>query len=121
LPGLRLRLLAETLPWHVRYGSFTGVLPRIGSVKVTLTGPAIRIYELPIGGSCIYRSLLTSPTRHELALGASGEVTSFTAEGSPSPVPFSEGTFICSRELAVASIGTITQLARASALTLTLI
>jgi hypothetical protein len=30
--------LTETLPWHVQYGSFSGTLPRIASVRVRLIG-----------------------------------------------------------------------------------
>ena len=42
-------VLRETLPWHLRFGSFTGTLPNISSISLQVSGIAFRIRE-PVFG-----------------------------------------------------------------------
>lgn len=49
--GGRARALTETLPWHVRFASWTGTLPTITSLHVTLVGLQI-LYEDAEGVQC---------------------------------------------------------------------
>jgi hypothetical protein len=46
-------LLRETLPWHVRYSSFTGLLPNISSIRVN-TDTRFRISVF--GVACLFAS-----------------------------------------------------------------
>lgn len=65
-----LNLLAESLPWHLRYDSFTGTLPRITSIRFRVVGFSLW-FEYMFGIRCLYRSTLT-----------------FTwFRGEPSPIP----------------------------------
>jgi len=51
--------LTETLPWHITYQGFTGVLPRITEIHLLLVGAAFR-FEL-LGGSCLSQTSTTEP------------------------------------------------------------
>jgi hypothetical protein len=87
--GGRATILSATLPWHVRYASFTGTLPRIATVTLTLIGAAFRV---SIGGSepfCLATTTAAEPARGIISLNAAGQATGIAAEGSidltPSP------------------------------------
>lgn len=55
------RLLTETLPWHVRYRLFSGVLPNIATVAWSVVGFAIRLREPTFGTTCLGTSTATEP------------------------------------------------------------
>jgi hypothetical protein len=60
--GGSLTLLAETLPWRVRYTSFTGVLPNIAGIKLALENA--NIAGQPTGfPRCTARTTETEPIR----------------------------------------------------------
>jgi len=74
------RMLRETLPWHVRYRNFTGVLPTIASVGISVIGLAIRI---PIGGTeCLVRSEATNPARFNFNLNEVGRMRTTSADAT---------------------------------------
>jgi hypothetical protein len=52
-------ILRETLPWHIQYQSFTGVLPNINSIRVN-TQTRFRIRE-PFGATCLFASTPERP------------------------------------------------------------
>jgi hypothetical protein len=54
-------VLSETLPWHLRYDSFTGSLPNITSVRATIVGVAFRIREPVFGIECLSRTTAEEP------------------------------------------------------------
>ena len=43
---------SESLPWHVRYRSFTGTLPTISTISATITGAEWRVREPTFGVTC---------------------------------------------------------------------
>jgi hypothetical protein len=53
-------ILRETLPWHVRYLSFTGTLPAITSLSINVIGASFRVRE-PLA-TCLARSTPESPS-----------------------------------------------------------
>ncbi|HEU4702913.1 MAG TPA: hypothetical protein VFS37_10565 [Conexibacter sp.] len=55
----RATILRETLPWHMRYASFSGTLPNITSINATVTGAAFRVQE-PFAG-CLAVSTAEAP------------------------------------------------------------
>jgi len=55
----RATILRETLPWHVRYLSFSGVLPNITQLRFNVIGFSLRIQE-PFAG-CLFRSEVGRP------------------------------------------------------------
>jgi hypothetical protein len=87
--GGRFTMLTATLPWHVRYASFTGALPRIATATLTFIGVAFRF---SIGGAepfCLVGTTAAEPARGIISLNAAGQATSIAWEGSidltPSP------------------------------------
>jgi hypothetical protein len=73
-------ILRETLPWHVRYASFTGTLPNITSARGNIINVSARIRE-PGGVTCLARSTVTEPVAATLTIGA-GVVTGLSLGGS---------------------------------------
>jgi hypothetical protein len=53
-------LLRETLPWHIRYLSFTGTLPNITTLRANVIGSSYRIRET-FGTSCLGISTAAKP------------------------------------------------------------
>jgi hypothetical protein len=53
-------ILTETLPWHVRYSGFSGILPEIISIILHILGDSWRVRE-PGGLTCLARSTATRP------------------------------------------------------------
>ena len=47
-------ILTETLPWHIRYESFSGILPNITLILIR-TGPISFQYEPGLGTRCLAR------------------------------------------------------------------
>lgn len=122
LPGVKLRFLTETLPWHLQYTFFTGVLPRIASVGVQLVGLALEVYELPIGTRCLYRASVEVPMRYRFVLGEGGRVLRLESEAGAPLVPFVRGGLLCATEgMAYTGAHAVTQLGSTSALSVTLI
>ena len=79
-------ILTETLPWRVRYQSFTGTLPGILTVRYSLLGAAFQI-EPGLGIICLARSSERSPAAGEATREAGGNITSLRPDASlPIPV-----------------------------------
>jgi hypothetical protein len=95
-------LLAASLPWHVRYASFSGTLPNITRINSTFVGmqfeirePAFGVRCLASGGTVLLNStregggVLTSaelggtqPTNCGIEIALSGTSNSFTVLGA---------------------------------------
>lgn len=60
--GGRIRVLRETLPWELTYGSFGGTLPSIASIRLSLVGLAAKITPegLP---ECLFRTEVSRPAK----------------------------------------------------------
>jgi hypothetical protein len=109
----RVTILRETLPWHIRYSSFTGALPNITAFRASVIGVSNRIQE-PFAG-CLAASTAANPVtitfNRETVTGA---LTTATIGGT---VPTScgiNGTFS-------SSVSPVTVLNSATRITLTLI
>lgn len=78
----------NSLPWHVKYDSFTGTLPRIRIVRRRIIGWFFVIHAL--GNQCLYGSTAESPAAVLMNLNeATGEVNSVTAD-SEARIPLRE-------------------------------
>jgi hypothetical protein len=53
-------ILRETLPWHVRYASFSGTLPNITRLTIHVIGSAFRV-DFPFGPACLARTEPNEP------------------------------------------------------------
>jgi hypothetical protein len=87
----------NTLPWHVRYDSFEGMLPTIAGIRVDVVGFAIRFRRVELGVTirCLYRSLETSPVSFIFRLAA-GVVTGLQAD-ERSEIFWNSGETFCAR------------------------
>lgn len=75
-------ILTETLPWHVQYGSFTGSLPTISSLRINVIGSAFRVRE-PVGIiTCLARSTASSPAVGTFNREAGGALTNAEIGGT---------------------------------------
>jgi hypothetical protein len=100
-------ILRETLPWHVRYESFSGTLPNITRLVTHVIGSSFRVrYESFL--SCLGRSTAERP-----AIGtyerntATGALTGVTIGGSIPTSCFFNGTFSSSSAVPAGTGGTI--------------
>ena len=71
-------VLAETLPWHLTYRSFTGTLPRITGMSINLVGYASRLRS--IMGECLLRSSAEEPAVFIAERSAEGQITGLRAD-----------------------------------------
>lgn len=73
-------VLAESLPWHLRYGGFFGTLPSMMSIIRLTIGFSLRATE-PLGFTCLVRSTAAEPVVETFQIGAGGVVTSAELSG----------------------------------------
>ena len=78
--GGEFSVLTETLPWHLRYAGFTGILPDITSLAINLVGFALKIKGS--FGTCLFTSSASQPFRNRYNLNASHAVTGVEIEGT---------------------------------------
>lgn len=71
------RALTETLPWHIQYNSFSGVLPRIETLRIQMVGAKFRVTEGSLG--CLSATTQASPGFGDINVEAGGKVTSMRA------------------------------------------
>ena len=91
-----LEILQSSLPWHVRYESFSGSLPNITRINLRLL--SISFTLTAFGVRCLYRSTVANPARGVAERSiATGQITSFTSNNT-SQIPRFEGSFICGPE-----------------------
>jgi len=71
----------ETLPWHIGYNGFRGILPSIKSVRLALVGFAFVIRE-PFGSICQARGDPEHESRGE-GIIETGEITNIVPDEAP--------------------------------------
>lgn len=75
-------VLTATLPWHMRYASFVGMLPRITALVADVVGFSIRAYSPASGITCLFgSSTAAEPFRLNFFREAGGALTSAEPEG----------------------------------------
>ena len=84
--------LSGSLPWHVTYDGFTGELPNIESVRLSLYGFAFEIINA-LGLNCLARTTLENPLAAELVLSESGQAPLIALDETSSiPAPGGDGS-----------------------------
>lgn len=96
----------ESLPWHIRYESFDGTLPRPSGLR--LQGVQVS-FRINVGFSCLYRSTATEPVLGIARIEANGLVTGLAADTS-ALIPRVEGSIFCPTASRFANTGRITLL-----------
>jgi hypothetical protein len=70
--GVLVEVIQATLPWHIRYVSFIGTLPRV-YLRIRLIRIGIRLLNVPLLGSCNYTGspdfLVSGPGAGEITEG----------------------------------------------------
>jgi hypothetical protein len=113
-------ILQATLPWHVRYESFSGTLPNITGVNLLLIGASFRADPPGIAPACLARTTEANPARGIVNINASHVVTGLTADPIPG-IPLSEGFGCGIAEGHFIGTGAVTRLGTTGSLTVTLI
>jgi hypothetical protein len=75
-------VLLETLPWHLRYRSFTGTLPNIASVGINIIEYTVTIREPVFGIICSVRSSAMEPATLTFTREGAGALTSAALGGT---------------------------------------
>src|SRR5262249_7264834 len=82
-----ISFLQTSLPWHIRYNSFTGTLPTIQGTVVQLIGTGILVTSL--NQHCLYKSTAARPAFGTLVRQAGGAIGDVIPDPS-SPIPLFE-------------------------------
>jgi hypothetical protein len=116
-------ILTASLPWHVRYDSFIGALPRITGVRVQLIGAAFRLRVRILGSEvlCLYQSTASGPAFGIFELnGETGRVEGLRADESQG-IPRFEGAAACPSRGEFRGRSSVTVLGAATAITVRLV
>ncbi len=82
----------QTLPWHILFISFSGTLPRITRIRVSLRNAAFLLETF--GVSCLYRTSETEPAFENIGVEEGGAVTGLESEETTRIRKF-EGGVLC--------------------------
>jgi hypothetical protein len=74
--GGRVTLLSATVPWHLTYQEFSGVLPSISRFRLALIGMSIAIFVPSLGLECLVRTEAGQPELLDVELESRGTATS---------------------------------------------
>jgi hypothetical protein len=69
-------VLRATLPWHILYMSFSGTLPRITRIRISLREAAFRVQ---LGIACLARTSQSNPAVGDIGVTAEGVARTLTA------------------------------------------
>jgi hypothetical protein len=90
-------ILRETLPWHVRYLSFTGMLPNITAITANIVGIAFRLRE-GAGIACLAASTAARPATMRFNRDVVTRAVASAEIGGTVPTDcFADGTFTSDR------------------------
>lgn len=118
------RILQASLPWHVRYRSFRGTLPRIERIRLELVGAAFLLNVFFGSAQCLYQSTSASPAAGELLVNtATGVVEGLAADNTVRiPLAVRLGGFVnCPATGIFNGTGTVTLLGNTTRITVRLI
>jgi hypothetical protein len=95
--GGSARILGEFLPWHIRYGGFTGTLPRIESATVRIVGSHFDVQALIFGVpiTCLFTSSAASPIRDIITRNTTTGVAESLKIEEPARIPKTSGSGTC--------------------------
>jgi hypothetical protein len=94
---------AETLPWHVRYDSFTGTLPTIERLRLQIVGFSYKYTHLAPGEYCLFRSTEAAPAVIDLVLNGNPVPLVRFNEERPIPIVPEASEFFCGEGPGIAS------------------
>jgi len=110
----------STLPWHIRYASFSGTLPSISAIRWHIVGFSYRVVEeLEF---CLYTSTTARPALLDLSRdGATGAFTTASFFGTEA-IPLTAGNVVlCDQSGLLGGTGAVTLQGLSTRVTLALI
>ncbi|HEX7290545.1 MAG TPA: hypothetical protein VF250_05380 [Conexibacter sp.] len=109
----------STVPWHIRYDSFSGALPDITRVRWHIVGLSYRVLEeLEF---CLYTSTTTRPALLDLTREAGGAVTTAAFFGTEAIPLVAGNSVLCDQSGLLGGSGSVTLQGSATRVTLSLI
>jgi hypothetical protein len=122
----RIIVLASSLPWRIRYESFTGTLPQITAIKALLLGAGILIKGTDLLGrqfECLYQTSEVNELRVSFIRAANGTLTSIKPDETVGiPIATWLSSAICTPDLFLSNQSeSLTVLNAATLISLTLI
>lgn len=119
-PNGNLRLLSETVPWHVQYNSFAGTLPNIASLRLMVVGLSfLRLLEV-LQVNCLWTSTQSRPWPLIATREGSGGITGIRSDESIWIPPGGISAEPC-RELRLIGTGTVSAQGSSEPLTIRLV
>lgn len=109
----------STLPWPIRYDSFTGTLPAIGSVRWHLVGFSYRIVKE--FETCLYVSTTARPALLDVTREERGALTTGRFFGTEAIPLFAGNIGVCEQSGLLGAGGAVTLQGSSTRVTLTLI
>lgn len=88
-------LTPNSLPWHMRYESFSGTLPRVTAINLRIISLSFLVVTSLLSLSCLYRSTVAEPARVSANVDtSSGQITSLRFDLNAN-IPRSAGPGAC--------------------------
>jgi hypothetical protein len=118
--GGHATILQESLPWHITYNGFRGVLPRITSVRLLLKGVAFNVEVFFV--NCLYKEAVEGQeeAKGEALVEAGGGITGLEADRTIRIRKFSGGG-LCPETGGFEGTGRVTLLGNTSVISVRLI
>jgi hypothetical protein len=117
---LEVTATTNSLPWHIRYDSFTGTLPNIRSVRLQFVGASSLVEIRGFGLKCLYLSTVESPLLATAGLGEEGTITEVNFERATIPVKAGQSP-LCAASATIEGTGQLTLLGNENAVTIRLV
>jgi hypothetical protein len=121
--GGSVTTLPASLPWHLRYDSFRGALPRIEGVRIQIIGYSWRLRVRILGSEvlCLYKSTERGPLFGILEVnGETGRIEGLKA-GEETEIPILEGIGACPATAQFRGRASVTVLGAVTAITVRLV
>ncbi len=93
--GGEATILTATLPWHIRYASFAGTLPRITRVRLQLINAAFRVHVSGVNANCLYVTSEAEPALGDVNVNETTGVVNNLEALNTARIRLHEGSEIC--------------------------
>jgi hypothetical protein len=112
------RTVTNTLPWHVKYETFVGTLPRFEKIIVNIVGASF-LAEI-FGFNCLYRSTAARAWSGAFLVNPESRVIGFIIR-ELEPLPLNEGEIFCPTSISPSGLGGVQLLGQVTSIFVRLI
>jgi hypothetical protein len=118
--GGSARILPESLPWHIRYNGFSGILPQITKIHIRIVGAGI-ILQVP-NVRCQIVSNAASPLKDWINITTATGVEESLTSDETEEIPDTSGSeLLCGRSDRIEGTGSLTEGEPATRITVQLV